>query len=376
MIGPTRLVYALRPNAPVAIIAAAAAVAVMFIATPFLLPEIADRFDVSVGTAGWMSVVQVGGFAVTTLALPRIVAPSGRLLRLAATALVLANVVSILVPTFLLFAAVRGVAGAAAGALTWMVWGDAMKSPRSLTSVASTGPVAVLVASPILSSAARFGDAAIWLVLAVAALPGIVLAFEPGGEIVRPGAVSRSRSNRVLLAALFLLSLAGTSLFVYAAVAAKAVHGLSPVAASLGYSLNAGAGLLGTRLAHRHRRPGWWFAGVGPAAALTVVGGGPALYFVGMASWGFGWWMGLPGVLRMLTERSLLPDERAGHAQGLMAVGRALGPAVGGYFADAGAWTTLAIVAGTGLAAGGGTVIAVEEGRQRLAPAPEPAVHA
>ncbi len=367
MFGPTRLAYALRPHAPGAIIAAAAAVAIMFVSTPFLLPEIAARFGVTVGVAGRMSVAQVGGFALTTLALPRLVAPSGRVLRLGGAALVVANLVSILVPTFPLFLAVRFVAGVAGGTLTWLAWGDAMRSPRTLTSVASVGPVAALVASPLMSAVAGVGGAAIWLLLAATALPSVLLGFEPEGEVAQPGAVSRSRSNRVLLVALFVVTLSGTSLFIFAAVAAADVHGLSPFAASIGYSLNAAAGILGARLAHRHRRPGWWFASVGIAAFLTV-GGGTALFFVGMAWWGFGWWMGLPGVLRMLTERSLLPDERAGHAQGLMAVGRAIGPLVGGHFADSGAWTTLAIVAGSGLALGGGSIVAVDEGRDRLPP--------
>jgi predicted MFS family arabinose efflux permease len=101
---------------------------------------------------------------------------------------------------------------------------------------------------------------------------------------------------------------------------------------------------------------------------LAIVPGNVVLFLLGMSWWGFAWWMALPGALRMLAERSLLPDERAGHAQGLMAIGRAVSPMIGGAFADAGAYGALSVVAGSGLFAGGGALVAVQEGRDRLPP--------
>ncbi len=53
-----------------------------------------------------------------------------------------------------------------------------------------------------------------------------------------------------------------------------------------------------------------------------------------------------------------------------MAMGRSLGPAVGGGFADAGAFGSLAVLAGVGLLVSGVTVIGVQEGRERLPPTP------
>lgn len=368
MFAPARLAYALRPNAPIGILAAAAAVQVLFGATPFLIPEVADHYGVTEGLAAGISVAQVGAFAVANLTLPRWLAPTGKVLRWSAIALVVANVASALPEVFGLLVAIRVLAGFAAGALTWVVWADAMRNPRSLSGVASAGPVTALVSAPLLSAAAGLGDAAVFLALAVVALPAVFIRTDTGVKEKGSGSVSRSRSNRVLLLALLLLTFFGSSVFVFVAIAARDALGLSPFVASFSYSLNAAAGLLGARLSSRHRRPGWWLLSVGPAIYLAAAGGQTWLVFLGMAWWGFAFWMGVPGVLQMLAARSLTPDERAGDAQALMAFGRAAGPVLGGGLADAGAFVTLAVVAGVGASAVGGMVIGVQEGRDRLPP--------
>jgi DHA1 family inner membrane transport protein len=264
--------------------------------------------------------------------------------------------------------ALRVMAGTGAGALSWVAWADAMRSPRSLTGVASAGPVTALISAPLLSVLAGLGDRAVFVALAIVAMPIVAISVDTGenGNGVR--SVSRSRSNRVLLAALLLLTFFGSSAFLFVAVAAREVLGLTPFAASFSYSLNAATGLLGARMASRHRRPGWWLLSLGPAVYLSLAGGQVWLMFLGMAWWGFAFWMGVPGVMQMLASRSLEPDERAGDAQALMAFGRAGGPALGGGLADAGVFTTLALVAGIGSSLAGATVIGVQEGRDRLPP--------
>lgn len=368
MFAPARLAYALRPRAPIGILAAAAAVAVLFGATPFLIPEVADRYGVSEGLSAGISVAQVGAFAVANLVLPRLFPASGGVLRWSAATLVVANAASALPNVFWLLIVFRVVAGVAGGALTWVVWADAMRNPRSLSGVASAGPVTALLSAPLLSAVAGLGDRAVFIALAVVALPAVFISIDTGAESNGLRRLSRSRSNRVLLAALMLLTFFGSSVFVLVAVAARESLGLSPFVASFSYSLNAATGLLGARLSSRHRRPGWWLLSVGPAVYLAAAGGQVWLVFLGMAWWGFAFWMGVPGVLQMLAARSLTPDERAGDAQALMAFGRAGGPALGGGLADAGAFTTLAIVAGAGTSLAGGLVIGVQEGRDRLPP--------
>lgn len=368
MFAPVRSRYALRPGAPLPLLAGAVAVALVFAATPFLIPEVADRYGVSVGTAGAISLAQVGAFALVTFVLPKLTAPTSRLYLTAVAALVAANGAAALLDVFALLVAVRVLAGAATGILTWMAWHDAMTTPRSLSSISAAAPLTTLVGAPILGLLAIAGDRAIYAALALAALP--LLALRPHFEGARDRArtVSRSKSNRALLAALFLVTLAGASFFIYAGAAARTALGLGPVATSLGFSLNAGGGLLGARLSGRHRHPGLWLASAGPAAAVTIVFEVPALFFVGLAWWGFAFWMGIPGVMQMLAARSLRRAERAGDAQSAMAVGRTLAPLLGGAFANAEAYGTLAIVAGSGLSLAGLSIAAVQEGRDRLPP--------
>lgn len=368
MLGPTRSLYAIRPGAPLPLLLAAIATALMFGATPFLLPALAEHYTVSEGLASSISIAQVGVFALATLVVPRLVAPSAGLLRVAAGVLAAGNLASGFAPSFFLLVLVRGVAGGAAGILTWLMWLDAMTDPRSLASISSVGPLTALIGAPVLAAVAQHGDRAVYIALAIVAVPASAARLTT--SLGKPGrrTVSRSRSNRVLLGALFLLALFGASLFVFAAVAARELLAMSPVAASWGFSLNAGGGLLGARLAKRHRRPGWWLMSAGPAAFLAISGGNAVLFFVGMAWWGFAWWMGIPGVLQMLAERSLVPGERAGDAQGVMAIGRSIAPALGGGFADAGAYVALAAVAGAGLTAAGMIVVGVQEGREHLPP--------
>lgn len=241
-----------------------------------------------------------------------------------------------------------------------------MTDAASLPQISAVGPLSALLGSPLLAWLAQSGDRIVFAALAVFALPTLFGNVELGRRERVSRSVSPSKSNRILLAALFVLTMAGASLFIFQAVAVTSRTGMSPVVASLGFSLNAGGGLVGARLASRHRRPGWWLLTAGPAAFVSVAGGSALLYFVGMAWWGFAFWMGVPGVLRMLADRSLEPGERAGDAQSFMGIGRAIAPVVGAPFADAGSFVTLAAIAGAGIAAAGATVVAVQEGRERL----------
>lgn len=366
MFAPSRLMYSLRPKAALGGVAAAAVVALMFAATPFLIPEVADRYGVSDGVAGAISVVQVAAFALANLIAPRLLAASGRLLRVSVIVLALVNAASAAPSQFGFLLALRVVAGTAAGIMTWIVWSDAMRRSSQMGRIAAAAPVTALIATPLLSLVGESGDRMLYLALAAGTIPAAFFSCPIAAPREAVRKVSTSRSNRVLLVALFLLTFAGAALFIFEAVAAREVLGMSPTVASLAFSLNAGGALLGARLAGRHRRPGWWLAATGPAAFLTIAGGSPALFFVSMTVWGFAFWMGVPGVLQMLAARSLEPAERAGDAQAMMAVGRAAAPLLGGAFVDAGAFIPLAATAGIGLVVSGALVIGVQEGRERL----------
>ncbi|VAW07942.1 hypothetical protein MNBD_ACTINO01-1048, partial [hydrothermal vent metagenome] len=332
---PTRIAYGGRSGAPVALIAATAAVTTMFAATPFLIPAIAGRYAVSEGAVGAISVAQVGAFAVANFVLPRVFRPSGKALRLSAGVLVILNIASIAPSWFPILVALRLVAGFAAGAMTWLTWTNAMKRKRSMAAVASTGPATALVAAPLMAIAATYGDQLMYGILAVVTIPAVVLFAPITGRKRARGVISASRSNRLLLGALGALTFFGSALFINQAIVAREIHGLSPLMTSLAFSLNAAGAILGARLSTKHKFPGWMMVTIGPAAVLTVLGPAP-FFFIGMTWWGFAFWMAVPGVLQMLVDRSLEPAERAGDGQGVMALGRAFGPAMGGYFVDTG----------------------------------------
>jgi predicted MFS family arabinose efflux permease len=365
--GPATIFYGGRSGAPIALIAATAATTLMFTATPFLLAPLADRYGISEGTAGAVSIAQVGAFAIANFVVPRLVRPSGKILRAAAASLLFFNALSILPSFFGVLLAIRLLAGAAAGTMTWLAWTSAMKRSGSMSSIAATGPVVALVAAPFLSILASYGDRAVYGVLALSAVPAALLIAPVSGRKRVRGVISRSRSNRVLLASLAAMTFFGSALYINEAIVARDVHHLSAFASSVAFSLNAAGGLLGARLSFKHRHPGWFLASIGPAALLTVIAPTP-FFYLGMMWWGFAFWMGVPGVLQMLSDRSLEPSERAGDGQGLMALGRAGGPALGGFFVDGGALTGLAVTSAIGLAVSGATVIGVKEGRDRLPP--------
>jgi len=339
----------------------------MFAATPFLIPAIAERYAVSEGAVGAISIAQVGTFAAANFILPRLFRPSGRLLRLAAVALVFVNFVSILPNWYPLLVALRLLAGVASGAMTWIAWTNAMKRRRSMAAVAATGPLTALVAAPLMAMAASQGDRVVYALLAFATIPAIIFFAPVTGRRRARGVISGSRSNRILLIALGALTFFGSALFINQAVVGRDLHGLSPLATSLAFSLNAAGGLLGARMSVKHKVPGWFMITIGPAILATVFGS-TALFYLGMAWWGFAFWMAVPGILQMLADRSLEPSERAGDGQGLMALGRAFGPAMGGYFVDANALAALSIICSIGIAASGLTVVGVKQGREMLPP--------
>ncbi|RPI22069.1 MAG: hypothetical protein EHM57_05780 [Actinobacteria bacterium] len=366
MFAPIRSIYALRPNAPIAVLLASAGVTAMFTATPFLIPELVDRFDVTTGRAGWISVVQVGVFAVATMVAGRRLPVAGSSLRWSVAAMVTVDVVSAIAPSFAVLLALRALAGAAAGAVTALVWADAMREPRRMGDLAVAGPATALVGALVFGLiGGAFGYGGIFVALAVVALPGVFLEAELAGLHGERRRRSRSRSNRLLLLGLFTLTAAGSSLFVFEAAIGRE-SGLSAGIIALGFSANAAGGLVGARRGMQVGHPGLWLASTGIGALLTVVPGGSALYLAGMTWWGFAFWMGLPGVMHMLSARSLEPGERAGDAQGWMAFGRAAGPLFGGFLVDGAAYTVLAVVASAGLGTAGGIVSGVQWGRGAL----------
>ena len=344
MLAPSR-------SAPLVLVVAAAAVSVLFGATPFLIPEVAARYEVSLGTAGLISTAQVSGFAVITFL-------AGRWWRPARSKLVIAAIVgfgfdaaSALTGMFPLLLIFRFFAGAAAGVFTWLAWEAAMRDVRSMRDVAAIGPIVVLFGAPVMAwTASVGGDRALYWLLAVSVLPLIAMRahFEAEGPS-RRHRMSPSRSNLVLLVALGLLTMAGSALFVFVGAHASDRVGMGAVALSLGFSVNAVAGLAGARWQRPVRHAWPWMALVTVSASSLVAFPHPVVFYAALVGWGFAFWRAVPRVLMAVADWSLVPDERVGDAQSIMAIGRAIGPGVGGMLLGAGAFGSLGIFTGVGL---------------------------
>lgn len=351
MFAPIRALLAPRRGAPVVLLVAAAAVSFLFAATPFLIPEVAERYGVAVGTAGFISAAQVTGFAVTTFVAGRWWRPSRSKLVVAALVGAGFNAASAMTESFPLLLGFRLGAGAAAGVFTWLAWAAAMRDVHSMRDIAAVGPVTVLVAAPLLAwVAAVGGDRAVYWVLAASPLPAALFPAKLVGASPRErSGMSPSRSNIVLLVALGALTMAGSALFVFLGALAQDEIGMGAVALSFGFSLNAMAGLAGARWRRRPRHAWPWMALTAVSAGSVVLVPNEIVFYVGLIGWGFAFWMAVPRVLGAVADWSFAPDERVGDAQSIMAVGRAIGPAIGGVLVGAGAYGTLGAFAAIGL---------------------------
>lgn len=355
-----------RRGAPLALIVGAASVSFLFGATPFLIPQVAARLGVSLGVAGLISSAQVLGFAGSVFFAGRRLSPSRRVLVWSAVAGAVLDAASAFVPSFVLLLGLRFGAGMAAGILTWLAWASAMRSVHSMRDIAAVGPLTVLFGAPLLAWVGSVGgDRALYLVLAASMIPPMLV---PVGFVSQPmrgrRSMSPSRTNLVLLVALGVLTMAGSALFVFLGAFADLEIGLSALALSLGFSVNALAGLIGARLRRRPRYAWPWLVVTASSAGSIILFPGAIAFYAGMFGWGFAFWLAVPRVLGRVGEWSRIPDERVGDAQSLMALGRAAGPAVGAALVGSGEFGVLGIFSTIGLVGSAVLVGSVEAYRR------------
>lgn len=336
---PLKLVHALRPNVPAGILVTTAVSTVVFAATPFLIPAIADDRNISIGSVGVISTAQLGGFVLATWLAPRWFRPRRRMMTAAIVIGFVANLASAASPWFAMLVGTRLVSGISLGLISWIAWTEVFGDDERVGDVAVIGPIVGTIASPIL---AGFLDIAgpDWLYVGLAAIhiPSALfirsMRLESGRRERRP----RHRPTRaaaVILACLFMLTLGGSASFVFAGAIGTELVGLSPVVTSLVFAANALAGVPSARWRGTRSLPGVWMALTGVSA--IVVCGVHALpaFLLAMPLWGFSFWMGIPGAFSLLAERSAYPEERAGDAQSIMAFGRVFGPVLGGVLFEA-----------------------------------------
>jgi len=350
---PVRLAYLLRPSVKAGILLAVGFSVLAFVATPFLLPEIADHYEVSLSVASLIGVSQLGGFVIATWGAGRCLQPREPVFVGALAAAAAANLVSAVMPPFALLVGLRLVSGVALGLLGWYGWVQAFGDDRRMGDVAAAGPVVGVVAAPLVSALLDSGGPR----LVFAALGGvslIPLAFGYRSE-VRELPRSRVRNRavpaaRLILVCVALFTLGGSAVFVYAVVLGTGGPGLSVPAIATAFSLNALVGIPAARLRASRKMPSHWMAATAVCAVILATASRPLLFLGALVVWGFFFWMAIPAVFELLASRSRYPEERVGDAQALMAAGRAAGPLLGGLLIDAAGTTVLGLV-GSGLMA-------------------------
>lgn len=361
---PLRLIQSVRPHASSGVIAGAVVVAAVFAATPFLIPDVSTRLGTPLGETGLLSTAQVAGFAIASFAAGRLLRPRRRYHYASLLIIAVSCVGSIFAPSFLALAGTRALSGVGMGTLTWIAWADATRHSTGIGQVAAVAPITAAVASPLLGWLTGNGGYP-WVFAALALVATLATLFSVDfGDLPRIGrSVSESRSNRLLLFGLLLLTLGGSAVFVFSGAIGTELVGLSPVGISWALSLNAIAGVVGTRVTAGRRRAGIWLLGSAGSALIIGFLGFPWVYVIAMTVWGFSYWVFVPAVVRLLAERSLTPAERVGDAQALMAVGRVFGPVVGGVAIAGASYQRLSITGGAFMLAAAVIAFGVERAR-------------
>lgn len=343
------------------LIAAVTAISVLFAASPFLLPEFMREFGVSVAAAGRYSAVLVASFAVASLGAGRFLQPSRMLLVGCNLAMVVTLVASALVPTYGLLLAVAAAIGLAAGLINWIAWREAVHLPSTMTRVAAAGPLAgilaALVLGPTMASIGRFGA---YLLMAGLSLICVFVPTTVTPSRIEATSGGKSRSNLVLLGLVTLMSVCVSTVWVYVGVRLDRLDA-SPLVLTLALTVHSAIAILSARI--RARRVWPWFLAMALAVCLATVP--PVIWLVtaGVLLWGAVFWPAVTGVLRLIEERSAQPGEQTGNFQGLMAVGRIVGPLLGGGLEASGGFLLMGVVATSGLIGSAAGVGAVERYR-------------
>ncbi len=347
MQSPVRLVYLLRPTVKAGILLAVGFSVLAFVSTPFLMPEIADHYGISLGSASLIGVFQLSGFVIGSWGAGRWLQPRNPVFVGSLLAAAAANLASATLPAFALLVPLRLVNGVALGLLAWYGWVQAFGDDRRMGDVAVAGPVVGVVAAPAVSALLEAGGMRlVFVMLAVVSL--IPLAFGYRSEVSElPRDRKRHRAvpaALVLLACLGLFTLGGSAVFIYAVVLGTGDPGLTVTAVAVGFSLNAVVAIPGARLRATRKIPSPWMVATAVCAIVVATTDWPWLFLGALVVWGFFFWAAIPGVFDVLASRSRYPEERVGDAQALMAAGRAGGPLLGGLLLDSAGAVTLGIV--------------------------------
>ncbi len=361
MQAPVRALAAIRPREhPGLLLSTAYGTAVLSVG-PFLLPAVADDYDIGLGLASISTAVLLAGFVGGSFGAGRLLHARGRVLGIALIVCAAANAACIPLPPYAVLIALRFVVGIATGVLTWFAWSQVFGDSGRMSEIAVVGPLVGLTIAPVAAGVAdHTGAAGVYAVLALTAV--VPLAFSRGSGSPGDHLLARNRSverhaaapeARAVLVCLGLLTLGGSSVFTYGAIIGTDAAGLSTHAVALAFSANAVAAIPSARWTGPRGPAGIWLLGCAAAAAAMGVIGVGTVFVAAITFWGFAFWMGVPGAFALLAARSRHPDERAGDAQSVMAAGRVVGPLLGGVLLDVSGPVVLGMLGGFVMAVGG-----------------------
>lgn len=344
---PLRLGQAFRTSVRRGLLVSLAVSTAVLTATPFLVPAVARDFDVSLGLSALISSAQLGGFMAATWSAGRWLRPTAGLIRAALILIAVANLLSALTPPFWLLLGLRVLSGLGIGIIAWAAWADVFGDEKRMGDVAVVAPFVGFVAAPLIAAVVSEADArGVFVMLGVLAL--VPLGFDLGDEAAEVAGPRQRRkavpAARALLLSLFALTTGGSAVFVYAAAIGADRAGLGVGVVSVAFSLNSIASVPAARFRGRRPLGGLWLLGTAATAATIGAGRVGWLFVTALGLWGFFFWMGVPAIYRLLAERSRYPSDRAGDAQAVMAVGRVVGPALGGLMIATGSSVTLGVL--------------------------------
>ena len=339
----------------------------MFTATPFLLRPLAIEFGATVGAIGWISTAQLAGFVLASWAAGRFLRPVRWVFVALGLIGMISNLASALAPSLGVLAVTRFGSGLSLGLAAWFAWQDAFGDAEKTRDVAVVGPLIGVVLPPLITIFVD-GIGHQWLFVVMAAISSSPLLFVrqvPRVDRLRPHRTrhAATRGAIAMLIALTLVTLAGSSVFVYAAAIGTNYNGWSPFVVSLFFSANAIVAIPAAKWRGRRGPAGMWFSLTAVLALIMPSVHVPVIYAAAVIIWGVFFFMGIPAAFALLASRSRFPEERAGDAQAMMALGRVFGPLIGGAFIAADQTTEMGIAAGSIMLCAGGLMLYVDRSR-------------
>ena len=332
---------------------------VVMVSTPFLIPEVRGHYDVGLSVASLVGVFQLGGFAVGSWGSGRRLVPSRSVLVASLVLAAASNAVSAWLPPLSILLTSRFASGLSLGVIAWFAWSNAFGREQAMNRVAVVGPVIGVISTPVVAVAIdRQGMPTLFVALAL--LPLIPLLFTAGV----PTGEKRDRrarrpavpAARVMLGALTAFSLGGSAVFQFGVTIGFEELGLTASATAIAYTANALVSIPAAGWRWRRGIPGPWMALTATCAFFVATAFNTPIFLGAIIVWGFCYWMALPGVFSVLAEASAFPEERAGDAQAMMAIGRVGGPFLGGLLLD-GPGTVALGLTGAGLMAGAAAAV-------------------